>query len=88
MLCHTQSKVERFYQEAEVVLQDTNAKIEEAKALMAALRNEELLTPDPFDEPIEFIYFGLWHYYGRTAKHGASWAAQISCSGTGITNCC
>ena len=71
MLCHAESHVERFYREAEVVLQDTNAKIEEAKALMAALRKEELLTPEPFDEPIEFIYFDLWHYYGRTAKHGA-----------------
>jgi len=71
MLCHAESHVERFYKEAEGVLQDTNAKIEEGKALMAALRKEELLTPDPFDEPIEFIYFDLWHYYGRTAKHGA-----------------
>ena len=71
MLCHAESHVERFYREAEGVLQDTNAKIEEGKALMAALREEELLTPEPFDEPIEFIYFDLWHYYGRTAKHGA-----------------
>ena len=28
-------------------------------------------TPQPFDEPIEFSEFDLWHYYGRTAKHGA-----------------
>ena len=35
------------------------------------LRDEELLTPEPFDEPIEFLIFDLWHYYGRTAKHGA-----------------
>jgi hypothetical protein len=35
------------------------------------LRAEGLLTPAPFDEPIEFLYFDLWHYYGRTAKHGA-----------------
>lgn len=71
MLCHAESHVERFYREAEGVLQDTNVKIGEGKALMAALREEELLTPEPFDEPIEFIYFDLWHYYGRTAKHGA-----------------
>jgi hypothetical protein len=30
-----------------------------------------LLTPQPFDEPIEYEYFDMWHYYGRTAKHGA-----------------
>ncbi len=38
---------------------------------MAELRQEGLLTPEPFDEPIEFLYFDYWHYYGRTAKHGA-----------------
>ena len=38
---------------------------------MDSLRSEGLLTPKPFDEPIEFTYFDLWHYYGRTAKHGA-----------------
>ena len=29
------------------------------------------ITGIQFDEPIEFIAFDLWHYYGRTAKHGA-----------------
>ena len=38
---------------------------------MKKLRDEKLLTPDPFDEPIEFVHFDLWHYFGRTAKHGA-----------------
>ena len=38
---------------------------------MKSLRNEKLLSPTPFDEPLEFIYFDYWHYYGRTAKHGA-----------------
>ena len=42
-----------------------------AKAIVDALRKEGLLTPAPFDEPIEFLYFDLWHYFGRTAKHGA-----------------
>lgn len=69
--CHAQTHVEKIYQEAEGVVQATNAKISEAKALMTELRQEGLLTHDPFDEPIEFIYFDLWHYYGRTAKHGA-----------------
>jgi len=25
----------------------------------------------PFTTPIDFLYFDLWHYYGRTSKHGA-----------------
>ena len=69
--CHAQSHVDRFYQEAEGVIKDTNAKIAEAKTLMSALRQEGLLTAEAFDESIEFLYFDLWHYYGRTAKHGA-----------------
>lgn len=69
--CHARSQVEKFYQEAEGVVADTNEKIREAAALMKSLREAELLTDIPFDEPIEFLYFDLWHYYGRTAKHGA-----------------
>ena len=38
---------------------------------MADLRSEGLLTPAPFDDAIEFLYFDFWHYFGRTAKHGA-----------------
>ena len=62
---------EKFYQEAEGVVADTNEKIREAAALMKSLREEGLLTETAFDEPVEFLYFDLWHYYGRTAKHGA-----------------
>ena len=56
---------------AEQVLAATNEKVQGAKAVVAALRTDGLLTPQPFDEPIEFTEFDLWHYYGRTAKHGA-----------------
>ena len=69
--CHTAPHVEEFYREAEVVVEATNDKVNEANALMASLREEGLITPVPFDEPIEFLAFDLWHYYGRTAKHGA-----------------
>lgn len=69
--CHTSSHVEKFYEDAVVVLHNTNTKVEKAAALMKELRDENLLTPEPFDEEIEFVYFDLWHYYGRTAKHGA-----------------
>ncbi len=70
-VCHAASSVDAFFQEAEVVLASTNEKTREAEELMAALREEGLLTPRPFDEPIEFLAFDYWHYYGRTAKHGA-----------------
>ena len=69
--CHAKSQVEDFYREAEVVVHSTNEKVQKSLDLVANLRKEGLLTPEPFDEPIEFIAFDLWHYYGRTAKHGA-----------------
>jgi hypothetical protein len=69
--CHVKSRTDRFYAEAESVVVSTNAKIEEGLAVVSGLRKDGLLTPQPFDEPIEFTAFDFWHYYGRTTKHGA-----------------
>ncbi len=69
--CHARSRIDAFYASAERVVAATNEKVKEATAVMDALRAEGRLTPKPFDEPIEFTEFDLWHYYGRTAKHGA-----------------
>lgn len=71
LACHTKSHVERFYAQAEKVLVDTNERVAAVTARVEALRARGLLTPAPFDEPIEFLYFDYWHYYGRTVKHGA-----------------
>lgn len=69
--CHTTNHVENFYAAAEQVVIDTNAKVQKVVDLEKELRAEGLLTPEPFDEPIEFAIFDYWHYWGRTAKHGA-----------------
>jgi hypothetical protein len=69
--CHAKTQVDQFYADAEEVLLKTNENVKEVRDLMQALRDEGLLTPQPFDEPIEFEYFDYWHYFGRTAKHGA-----------------
>jgi len=69
--CHTRPRIDDFYAKAEAVLTATNDKVKGATDVVAAMRAEGLLTPKPFDEPVEFIEFDLWHYYGRTAKHGA-----------------
>jgi len=69
--CHTSKTVNRFYKDADVVVASTNAKVIEERKIMAGLRKDGLLTPKPFDEPIEFLHFDFWHYYGRTAKHAA-----------------
>jgi hydroxylamine dehydrogenase len=69
--CHAHTQVQEFYSAAEDVLLKTNDDVQQVKELMQALRDEGLLTPQQFDETIEFTYFDFWHYYGRTAKHGA-----------------
>jgi len=71
MKCHTKTPIDTFYREAEAVLAATNDKVRAAQDIVKGLRDDGLLTPAPFDEPIEFVYFDLWHYFGRTAKHGA-----------------
>ncbi len=69
--CHAADHVYAYFKHAESVVEDTNAKVKAALDVVAGLRKDGLLTPKPFDEPIEFTEFDLWHYYGRTAKHGA-----------------
>ncbi len=69
--CHSKGPIDRWYEEAEVVVEATNQKVKRIMELEKGLREAGLLTPQPFDEPIEFLFFDYWHYYGRTAKHGA-----------------
>ena len=69
--CHGKTSIDKFYAQAEVVLQSTNGQVQQAQAIMDALYADGVLTEAPFDEPIEFLYFDYWHYFGRTAKHGA-----------------
>jgi hydroxylamine dehydrogenase len=69
--CHATPLVARVYEQAEKVLQDTNTKVQAAKEIVDGLKSDNLLTGEPFSHPIDFIYFDLWHYDGRTSKHGA-----------------
>ena len=69
--CHAVSLVERVYTDAEKVVANTNARVQEAQDVMMALRKDGVLTGAPFTTPIDFLYFDLWHYDGRTSKHGA-----------------
>ena len=69
--CHTASVINRVYEQAEKVVATTNENVLAAKALVDGLRSQGLLKGPPFSQPIDFVYFDLWHYDGRTAKHGA-----------------
>jgi hypothetical protein len=74
--CHTRDIVDRIYREAEDVVESTNQKVHASSEIMQALRRDGILTGKPFEHPIDFLYFDLWHYYGRTAKHGAFMGGQ------------
>lgn len=69
--CHTQTVIDRVYTQAEAVVASTNAKVQHAQAIVNGLRSDGLLSGPPFSNPIDFLYFDLWHYDGRTSKHGA-----------------
>ena len=69
--CHTSPLIERVYADAERVVASTNEKVQAASDVMAGLRKDGILTGPPFAHPLDFVYFDLWHYDGRTSKHGA-----------------
>ena len=69
--CHTSQHTNRYFDNAESVVRATNEKVRNYMSIVDSLREEGYLTPEPFDEPLEFKIFDFWHYYGRTAKHGA-----------------
>ena len=69
--CHAAGQVERFYAEAERLVEATNTRVAALMDRMAAVQDAGLLTEAPFDEPLDFLFFDAWHYAGRTVKHGA-----------------
>lgn len=69
--CHSKPFIDRVYAQAEQVVASTNEKVQKAQELVAGLRKDGVLGAQPFQQPIDFLYFDLWHYDGRTSKHGA-----------------
>jgi hypothetical protein len=69
--CHTQTTIDRVYDQADQVIATTNARVQHAQDIVNGLRADGSLTGPPFSNPIDFVYFDLWHYDGRTSKHGA-----------------
>ena len=69
--CHSSGFVNRLYTDADKLTSTINDWVKESDSIMASLKAENLLTAAPFDEPIDFIYYEIWHHWGRTAKFGA-----------------
>jgi hypothetical protein len=71
--CHSQGFVSNWYEQYDSAVELYNRKFAEpGVAIMASLHDEGILTTDPFDEHIEWVWFEIWHHEGRRARHGAS----------------
>lgn len=69
--CHNTLFVEDYYDKAGATTTGVNNVATAAGKILQDLVVDGLLTSTPFDQPIQFTAFDLWHYYGRTAKFGA-----------------
>jgi len=74
--CHTPDYVNSFYKQYDDFVILFNEKFAKpGQKIIAALRQNDLITPTAFDEEIEWTWFYLWHHEGRRARHGASMMA-------------
>jgi hydroxylamine dehydrogenase len=71
--CHATGWVQNFYKQYEDTIELYNEKFAKpAKSIMDKLYAAKKLTPTPFDEKIEWIYYELWHHEGRRARMGTA----------------
>jgi hydroxylamine dehydrogenase len=71
MECHNETFIGDFYSAADKATGRVNEWVKQSDEMIQPLVDAGKLTSDPFDEPIDFVYFELWHHWGRTAKFGA-----------------
>jgi hydroxylamine dehydrogenase len=71
--CHASDWVNNFYLQFDNVVDLGNVKFfQPAKDIMARLAAEKKISTTPFDTPIKWTYYELWHHQGRRARMGAS----------------
>lgn len=71
--CHSAEIVDRFFTQMDSGIVLYNEKFgKPAKAAMDRLKDMKKITPTPFDEEIEWVFYELWHHEGRRARHGLS----------------
>ena len=71
--CHSPGWTNNFFIQFDNAVNLYNEKFAvPAAAIMEKLRQAKKITPDPFDDPIEWTYFLQWHHQGRRARHGAA----------------
>jgi len=68
--CHNENFVNDLYTGADAATQHVNDWVQQSNDLVAPLQSQGLINTANYDEPIDFAYFNLWHYWGRTTKFG------------------
>ena len=68
--CHNTNFVQDFHAAADKATLAVNEWVKESDEIVRPLLDAGLMTSAPFDQPIDFVYFELWHHWGRTAKFG------------------
>jgi hydroxylamine dehydrogenase len=72
--CHSSSFVRNFYEQFDSLVNLYNDKFGSvAQQFMKDLTADGVLSPDaPFEHPVQWVFWELWHHEGRRARHGAS----------------
>lgn len=71
--CHAADFVDSFYKQYDSAVDLYNEKFAiPSQKIMLALKEGGKVSIDPFDDPIEFTFYELWHHEGRRARMGAS----------------
>ncbi|MBC8514875.1 hypothetical protein H8D30_03330 [bacterium] len=71
--CHSPGFTRGFYKQYDEAIHLYNDKYGgPSTTIMGMLKERGLISPDPFDDHIEWVYFELWHHEGRRARMGAS----------------
>jgi len=71
LTCHSPTFVDDVYAQADMVRENITPIEQDADKLMKELFAKGLITDKPYDHPIKFVAFDLWHDFGRTAKFAA-----------------
>jgi hydroxylamine dehydrogenase len=68
--CHNRQFVDTFYADADKATDAVNAFVKQGQDITKPLYDQKILSSKPFDDPLKFTEFELWHHWGRTAKFG------------------
>ncbi|MTI81885.1 MAG: nitrate reductase [Firmicutes bacterium] len=68
--CHNENFTSEHFEKADKLVGIADENVKEGQDLMAELESEGLITSEPFDHPIDFTMFELWHHEGRRARFG------------------